>query len=216
MNIKNLWFWRNYSTNQWAKWWQKRQKDWKVEHLNTWQHPHRYLISGILKSFGWYSLMEIGCGAGANLLNIVKTIGGRQIGGCDVNPEMIELARKTFNGGEFKVCPADDIMISDSATDVALTDMLLIYVSPWKIKKHLQELKRITRKRIVLCEFHSTSFWDRWRLRIRSGLNAHNYLKLLEDLDFYNVQIYKIPKELWDDKTHQKFTHIIVAQPPRR
>ncbi len=160
--------------------------------------------------------MEIGCGAGANLLNIVKTIESRQLGGTDINPEMIALAKTTFKGGEFKVCPADDIMMSDKASDVILTDMLLIYISPLKIQKHLKELKRITRKKLVLCEFHSTSWLERWKLRLRSGLNAYDYRKELEKLDFYNIQIYKVPKELWDDKTHQQFTHLIMAQPPRR
>lgn len=205
---------RNYTTKQWSRWWAKRKKDWKVEHLSTWQHPHRYFISSLLKTFDWYSLMEIGCGAGANLVHITKTIGGRQLGGIDINPEMIKLAEETFKGGQFKVGSGDDLLMSDDSTDVTLTDMFLIYISPTQIKKYVLELRRITRKRVVLCEFHSYSWWERFKLRLQ-GLHAYNYRKLLERQGFYDIHIYKLP-DVWGDETHKKFSHIIIAKVPRR
>lgn len=214
--LKKLPFIRNYTTDQWAKWWEKRQIDWKVEYLDTADHPHRWLLTQILKTFPWFSLMEIGCGPGANLVNIVKGIPGRQIGGIDINPEAIELAEKTFNGGVFKCCSAEDIMMSDKATDVALTDMTLIYVSPWKIDKHLKELKRITRNYLVLCEFHSESWWDRLKLRINSGYNAYDYRKKLKKLGFYDIMVLKIPDKMWPGAKNDKFRHIIKARVPKR
>lgn len=217
--LKKLPFIRNYTTSQWSKWWTKRQIDWTKDYLATWNHPHRYMISGILQSFSWMSLLEIGCGSGPNLMNFIKTMKDKpmQLGGCDINPDAIELAKKTFTNGMFKVCPGDDIMMSDKSADVILTDMMLIYAGPTKIKNYLRELRRITRNKVVLCEFHSENFWDRFWLRVKGGLNAYDYPKLLEELDFYDIMKYKIPDELWPDaKRNQKFRYIIVAKAPKR
>jgi ubiquinone/menaquinone biosynthesis C-methylase UbiE len=197
--------------------------DWDKDYLKSWNHPHRYMITAILSSFPWVSLVEVGCGPGPNLVNIVKNLQGKQVGGVDIVPEAIELANKTFTGGMFKVSPADDVMMSDKATDVVLTDMMLIYVDPSRIDKHIKELKRICRNHIVLCEFHSDSWWQRLKLRFTSGYNAYDYIKLLKKHGFYNIQKFKIPPEVWpkEDGTpanpkENQFRWIIKAQVPKR
>ena len=136
--FKKLPFWRRYTTKQNADWWARRQIDWKSSYLDTWDHPHRSVISAILSNFSWLSLIEVGCGPAPNLINIIKKFKGRQLGGVDVNPEAIALAKKTFTDGLFKVCPGNDVMLSDKATDVTLTDMALIYVAPLKIDSYIE------------------------------------------------------------------------------
>ena len=214
--IKKLPFYRNYTTNQWSRWWKNRKIDWNKEYAQTWNHPHRNIIVGLLNTFSWLSLIEIGCGAGANLIKIAKNLPGKQLGGVDINPEAIAEAERIFEGGVFKVCPADDVMMSDKSTDVSLTDMTLIYVSPLKITKHLKELKRITRNYIIICEFHSESWWQRLKLRLTTGYNAYNYKKRLQELGFYDIITYKIPDELWPGVKNDKFRFIIKAKVPRR
>lgn len=210
------------TTNQWSEWWKNRKMDWEKDYLSTWNHPHRFMITFILSTFPWVSLMEIGFGGGPNLINIIKHLTGRQVGGTDVVPEAVEMAEKTFVGGMFKVCPADDIMLSDNATDVALVDMVLIYVDPTRIDKHIKEIKRVARTHIVFCEFHSTSWWERFKLRWRSGYNAYDYKKLLKKHGFYDIELFKIPNEAWpkEDGTpssdeENKFRYIIKAKKPR-
>src|SRR3990167_8142383 len=129
------------STNHHKKYWRYRKINWKNSYSSTWNHPHRALISAVLKGFNWLSLIEVGCGSGANLINIVKVFPGRQVGGVDVNPDAIAEAQKSFNGGFFKVCSGDDIMMSDDSTDAVLSDMCLIYVGPGQIEKYLNEIK---------------------------------------------------------------------------
>lgn len=205
------------TTKHQADYWRTRKIDWKVSYQDTWNHPHRFLISGILKTFDWYSLMEIGCGAGANLLNITKTIGNRQLGGTDINADAIELCNQTFKGGMFKVGSGDDVMMSDKSTDITLTDMYLIYIGKWKIKKYLTELKRITRKRVVLCEFYSPSWWDRFKIKVGSGYNAHDYVKLLKELNFYDIIKVKIPSQAWPGGGYQgTYGYVITAKVPKR
>jgi ubiquinone/menaquinone biosynthesis C-methylase UbiE len=215
--FKKLPFWRNYTTTQHMKWWAKRQIDWKTSYLDTWNHPHRNIIVAALRTINWMSLIEIGCGPGPNLVKILKNFQGKQLGGIDVNEEAIKLARKTFTDGLFKVSPGNDVMLSDKATDVALTDMALIYVGRLQIGSYIEELKRISRNHVVLCEFHSNSLWKRLWLKMVSGYNAHDYKKLLEKHGFYDIISYKLQPEDWPEGTHQKdFAHVFVARVPKR
>lgn len=201
------------STNYHRNYWKNRQIDWKQAYTSTWNHPHRYLISKVLTTFQWLSLIEIGCGSGANLINIVRAFPGRQVGGVDINPDAIEEAGKSFGGGFFKVCSGDDVMMSDDSTDVVLSDMALIYVGPRKIKDYLKEMKRIGRHHIVLCEFHSSSWWQRMKLRFSSGYYAYDYNKLLRKLGFYDIIIYKLTEEDWPGGNPQKdYGYIIKAR----
>lgn len=204
------------TTKQHKKFWEKRKIDW-VAHYQNWDHPHRFLITHILTSFQWHSLIEIGCAVGANLINIVNQLPGKQVGGIDLNPDAIAQAEKNFIGGLFKVNSADNIMMSDNMTDVILSDMVLIYVADRDIDRYLKEIKRVARNHVVLCEFDSTSWWDRFRLKLSTGYNAHDYEKRLKKLGFYDIIKYKMPPDLWEGGEPQKtFCHIIVARVPKR
>ena len=205
------------NTETWKNFWLKRKINWKTDYLDTWNHPHRYLITTILGKLNWLSLIEIGCGSGPNLMNITQNLPGKQVGGMDVNPEAIALAKKTFVGGLFKVNSSDNLMLSDKSTDVVLSDMSLIYVNPGDIGRYIKEIKRVGRKYVVLCEFHSTSWWSRLALKFNSGYNAYNWKKLLEKNGFYDVFLYKLTEQDWPGGSPQKeFAYIVVATIPKR
>lgn len=203
------------TTKSQSAWWKQRKIDWHKSYQN-WEHPHRFLISQVLKSLSWLSLIEVGCGGGANLMNILKALPGKQVGGVDINSDAIDLCNKTFRDGVFKVNSADNVMLSDKATDIVLSDAVLIYVSPKDIKRYIKEIKRIGRRYLVLCEFHSTSWWNRLALKINSGYNAYDWKKLLESEGFYDVALYKIPKEVWSGTPWEEFGYICVATIPHR
>lgn len=202
-------------TESHKKYWKNRRIDWAT-HYGNWDHPHRFFISQILKTFHWLSLIEMGCGAGANLMNIVKNIPSRQVGGVDINTDAIAVAEKAFKNGLFKVNSADDVMMSDKSTDVVLVDAVYIYVDPSKIRKYVREAKRIARNYILLCEFHSTSWWNRLALKVNTGYNAYDWRRLLESEDFYDIALWKIPKEAWSGTPWEQFGYIILAKVPRR
>lgn len=204
------------TTEHYKDYWINRKIDWG-EHYQNWDHPHRFLLTHVLKSIPWFSLIEVGCAAGANLINIVKGIPGRQIGGIDISPDAIAQAEKNFKGAMLKVGSGDNIMLSDNSTDVILTDMTLIYVGGRDIDRYIKELKRVARNYVVLCEFDSQSWWSRLKLKFDSGYNAHDYGKLLTKHGFYDITKYKIPPELWDNGEPQKtYGYIIVARVPKR
>lgn len=206
------------STNWHKKYWQNRKIDWAKSYTATWNHPHRVLIRKVLSTFNWLSLIEIGCGSGANLIGIVKAFPDRQLGGIDVNPDAIKLVQETFKGGLFKVGSADDIMLSDSATDVIISDMCLIYVGPRKIDEYIEEVKRVARRYVIFCEFHSDSWWNRMALRFNSGYYAYNYDKLLKKHGYYDIIKYKLRESDWPDENgighepQKTFAYLIKAK----
>lgn len=204
------------TTKKHKEWWSRRKIDWKKEYLDTWKHPHRKLIVGILKGIPWLSLLEIGCGSGPNLVPIIKEMPGRQVGGVDINEDAIKLAQETFQGGFFKVNSADDIMMSDKSVDIILSDMALIYVGRTEIDNYVKEMKRLARNYVLLCEFHSKSWWNRLSLRLNSGYNAYNWEKLLKKHGFRDVALYKMKESDWPGGNPQKtFGYIILAKVPR-
>jgi ubiquinone/menaquinone biosynthesis C-methylase UbiE len=212
------------NTKQHKKYWKDRKIDWNQSYLvgvdpvsnqPMWNHPHRQLICYALNSFKWYSLWELGVGAGANLMKIIQTLGqNHQLGGSDINEDAIESAKKTFVGGLFHHESSEDILLSNKSVDVMLSDAHLIYFGPTKIRKVIKEMTRTARLRLVLCELHEPSLWKRWVYRFKTGYNVYDYRKLLESEDCYNVQTYKIPKDFWPGEPWAKYGHIIIAQLP--
>lgn len=204
-------------TEAWKQYWEQRKIDWNSSYLQTWNHPHRNLISKTLENFRWKSLFEIGCGAGANLVNIIKHFPGKQLGGVDINKDAIKVASESLQGAILRIGSAEDILMSDDSTDITLSDMCLMYVGPLKIRAYLQEIKRITRDYAVFCEFHSASFLQRLKLRLTSGYNAYDYRKLLEQCGFYDIVMLKLSEADWPGGQPQKdFAWIITAKVPQR
>ena len=194
------------------KYWKERKADWKYHHLSTWNHPHRQLIVYALQSLPWFSLWEVGCGAGANLVKIVKEMPNKQLGGSDINADMIEVAKETLTGAMFHVEDVTDMLLSDNSVDIVLSDATLMYISPKEIDKAINEMVRTARVAIILFEFHSNNWFDRLVFRLRTGYNMYNYQALLEKFGCYDIQKFKIDKRVWDDKEWSRFGHLIIAK----
>ncbi len=205
-----------YETETHKQYWKNRQIDWRQHYMNP-EHPHRRMLLWSLGSFPWFSLMEVGCGAGANLVNIVQNFPNRQVGGIDINADAIKVVGELLTGAYLKVGSVEDIMMSDKATDVVLSDMCLIYIDPHKIDGVIKEIQRIARTHVVFCEFHHESWFKRLAFRWKTGYNAYNYTNLLTKHGFYDVRLFKIPPDMWPGGEPQKtFGYIIIATVPKR
>lgn len=192
--------------------WKDRKIDWKKEYFDTHGHPHRELILKALSYMRFQSVLEIGCGAGANLLRILFAFPGTQVGGFDISPDAIKTAKENLpKAYHLDTSPAHDLFISSKSTDVIITDACLIYMGPIMIHRVIKEIKRVARGHIVFCEFHSPSFLDRIKLYWKTGYFAHNYLKLLKHHGFYDIQIRKIPPKFWPGTPWEQYGHIITA-----
>jgi len=214
-----------FTTNKHKKYWAERKIDWDKSYLSgidpasgqpMWNHPHREMLAQALSTIPWVSLWEVGCGAGANFMKFLHHFRGKQFNGSDINPDAIAFCNKTFNGGRFRVESAEDLLMSDNSVDVILSDATLLYVGPEKIKHVLREMYRVARNHILLCELHEPNLWKRWLYRFSRGYNVYDYRKLLEELGAYDIQIRKIPKEMWPGDPWARFGHIILAKLPKK
>ena len=199
------------STN-WNSYWTNRKLNWGQAYWTP-GHPHRQIFVDMLRTSPPKHILEIGCGAGANLFLLKKAFPSALIAGCDINPEAIETAKKMFKdydqeeklgqpkeeGPEvcFKVGSVEAIPFHGDTFDLVLTDACLIYVGPDKIRRALREIRRVAYEKVMFCEFHSESWWKRTALKITSGYNAYDYEKLLGKYFFKYIRLSKIPKEVW-------------------
>lgn len=211
MNILDL-----KTTKSQTKYWTDRKINWKESYFDTWNHPHRFVLTALLRTFNWTSLMEVGVGGGANLANILKHTKGKQLGGIDVNEDAIEFCQKTFRGGVFKKGNTEDLPFSDKSVDVILSDMTYIYVGPIAIHKHIKEIRRVTRGQVVLCEFYEPNpikrLWYWWK----HGYFFHNWKKILEKYGFYDIFMVKLPEDAWPGGLQEKHCYLIKAKSPHR
>lgn len=75
--------------------------NWIASYWNL-EHPHRDLIVDIIRKNPVRSVLEIGCGCGANLYRIKKEFPEVRVAGCDINEDAIRTAQKQFNKYYFK------------------------------------------------------------------------------------------------------------------
>ena len=171
------------------------------------------MIIGILKLKKFGSIIEIGCASGANLYKIRQNFPNVEIGGVDINKDAIEMAKQLIpSAAVLEVSDATKVFLSDKSVDIVLTDMALIYISPFKIGKAIDEIKRVARKDIILCEFYHKNWIKRQFLRL-AGYNAYNYKNLLARKGFWDIEVYKLNDKDWPGGQPQKtFGSIVLAK----
>jgi SAM-dependent methyltransferase len=189
--------------------WAALRVDWKKSYLDTWKHPHRQMIVDALRGFEFESVLEAGCSSGPNLLRIHREFPHAKLSGTDVNAQAIGVAREHLEG-DFRVGTLAEARFPDQCADVVLTDMMLIYVS--KIDETFEEMRRVARRHVVLCEFHSGRAWERAGLNLMAGYRAHDYPALLRRHGWRNITMAKIPTELWPQgRTQRRFGYVMTG-----
>lgn len=193
-------------------WWRNRKIDWEKSYWTP-RHPHRILILREMLRFVFKSVFEIGCGAGVNLANIYNVFRGVEVGGTDVNPDAIALAKKMVPyAKDLEIGTTDDIFFSDKSIDLIIADAVLLYVDRKKIHKTIKELARVVRNGVVFCEPYDPRWWKRIWVGNKEKMYLHNYPKLLEKYGFYDVKVTKIEKQFWDDSLWYTYGYIISAK----
>ena len=213
------------NTKQNKEYWRDRKINWVSHYWNP-EHQHRSMIVDMLKGYPVRKVLEIGCGCGANLYRIKKAIPDVKIAGCDISKDAIRTARKQFGleqeeidfdnelpirDIELRVGSADNLPFHGDSFDLVITDALLIYIGPEKIKRVLREIRRVGYEKVMFVEFHSENFFKRLGLRSLSRYYAYNYKKLLAEQNFKYIKIRKIPEEVWGGKLWTNFGYVITA-----
>lgn len=174
--------------------WRKRKIDWEQAYFTP-DHPHRIQLSNILKELKFDSVLEVGCGAGANLCRIATEHPGVMCGGIDINEDAVKETLKHFVA---TVGEVENIEREDKSIDMILTDACLIYVPPGKIETAVNEMLRVARKYIVMVEWHNNE-------DIFDGHWVYNYKELFKN---YDTKLYKITD--WPGSWEKYGTIVIV------
>ena len=192
------------------KYWKERCINWETHYWSP-QHPHRDLIINALKGVRVKSVLEIGCGAGANLYRIKQAFPDTEISGCDINEDAIKTAKEKLPGADLKVGSIYELPFNGEFYDLVLTDAMLIYVGPDKIKRALREIRRVGYDKMMFVEFHSNSLIKRLGLKLTSRYYTYDYEKLLIENYFKHITINKIPREIWKGEPWTTFGYLITA-----
>lgn len=189
---------RRFTTSKHIRYWQNRQIDWRQSYFDTWNHPHRFLLIEKLKKMKWNRLFEVGCASGPNLYLIYQNFPERHLAGVDINKDAVKTAHEVLNNKIYVgLQEAENLYVGDNGTDVILTDMCLIYLGPKRIHNALKEMIRSTKKYLMFCELHSSNPFKQWGLRLSTGYNAYNYIKILSMYGLHSIEIDKIPVQCW-------------------
>ena len=202
------------NTKYFRRYWKERVIDWKQAYFTP-DHPHRQLIIDALRVFTFRSVLEVGCGAGANLYRIKKEFPHSDIGGIDWSEDAISAARESLpRASILQVGEAGDVYVSDKGSDILISDMCYIYFDRINFIKALVEAKRVAKNGVIFCEFHHKSWFKRLLLKIATGYNAYDYEKELKLLGFHDIRMKKIQEQDWPGGEPQKsFGWVISAKP---
>ncbi len=96
-----------------------------------------------------HSVLDIGTGTGVFAEAFVQH--GLSVAGIDINPEMLEGARKFLPGVDFRQATAEDLPFPDETFDLAFIGLVLHETDD--LPKALQEAFRVCKKQAVILEW---------------------------------------------------------------
>ena len=190
-------YWKNRPLNDSKRDWDYNSNNWITDYYCSALHEHRKVIIEELKKLQPFkSLLEIGCNIGPNLLRIRDIFPKIKLVGVDINEMAITEGKKILKNVDLRVANIDKLPFKKKGFDMVLADAVLIYVGPDKIEGVISEMCRVSKKGIILVEWHDEDSI--------SGITkefhwCRNYKVLLEEFG-YKVQTQRITRENWDTK----------------
>jgi len=196
-----------------------RSKDIMMEGI---KHPHRlWLFEQINSFYPFSSILEIGCSYGPNVQILAKKFPCVDVVGLDISQSSVNegnsrLSQQGLDNASLVHGKADELSrFDDKSIDIVFTDATLLYVGPDKIRRVIKEMKRISRKALVLLEFHHISLrWDSMGIGVhtRDGW-VRDYRKLLNH--FFNndtITLTKIPTDVWPTGRWPVYGYLITVR----
>jgi ubiquinone/menaquinone biosynthesis C-methylase UbiE len=124
-----------------------------IERLRSAERKERLELDRVvqlcLKAGEIKSLLDIGTGSALFAEAFAKL--GITVTGVDINPEMIEAARRHLPAGKFSVAPAEQLPFDDNAFDATFFGVVFHEVDDYG--KALQEAFRVSRKSTFILEW---------------------------------------------------------------
>lgn len=120
--------------------------------------PHREQLWSLIAPISPESLIEVGCGDGANLALFARKAPALRLSAVDVNPLALGIAEQRVRAeggtaGKFHRSSAEQLPFADGSTDVALSDAVFMYLPPAQATTALREMRRVARRQIIVHTF---------------------------------------------------------------
>lgn len=143
---------------------------WRTRHLYDHQsagfsvdsawHPHRQQILDSVALFSPVaSILEVGCGYGANLVRLRESFPDTELHGVDINPQAIAFVLNHFKHQTGRAvllrigCANRLGFVADKSIELVITDAVLMFVAPDNIRETLAELGRVSHRGMILNEY---------------------------------------------------------------
>lgn len=130
-----------------------RRFDGEIERLRSIERVERSepdrVVALCLEGIEAESMLDIGTGSGLFAEQFFKA--GLSVAGADVNPKMVEAARRYLPKGDFRLAPAEALPWPDGSFDLVFMAYLLHEVDDYV--QALKEARRTARRRLAVLEF---------------------------------------------------------------
>ena len=111
--------------------------------------------SGLLGDFGIRSVLEVGCGQGANLRPIARVLDARDVWGIDINGDALAIARLQAPGVNVVASRARQLPFRDGLVDLAFTVGVLIHQPETSLATVISEIVRCSRRFVLWAEYYA-------------------------------------------------------------
>ena len=208
-----------FGTRLEERYWAKCPPSISAETWSTREHPHRtFLVEQITTFSPIHTILEVGCNSGPNLYLLAKKFPDAELRGIDINPYAVKdgnawIKKEGISNVRLSVGKADALeSFQDNYFDIVFTDAVLMYIARDKIKKVIKELIRITRKALLLMEWHCFESKSN-PLGFYIGQWVRDYVALSKKCyPEGKVRAIKMPEHLWPDKNWQRYGGIVSLE----
>lgn len=120
--------------------------------------PHRQHLWELVTGLSANSLIEIGCGDGANLVVFAREAPLLRLSAVDLNPLALDIAHQRVQkaggtAGSFYHSSASHLPVADAFADIALSDAVFMYLPRAEAIAALREMRRVARRAIIVHTF---------------------------------------------------------------
>lgn len=182
------------------------------------QQPHRgALVDTVLKLGCIMSLLEVGCGRGANLYLLSRAIPGITLYGVDISSAAIAQARRELEVRSVPGVQLDEgsgdalTAFGNRSMDVVVADAVTMYLPPPRISHVLQEMLRVARKAIVIGAWHFDASANTEPYLYTEGAWVYDYRRLLEQCICVRAKIDPYPDSVWSNERWNRYGVLVTV-----
>lgn len=201
-----------YPEEYWSEVAQRISKRQKNKHLECVSPLGLYRNNEFLKllrsiDFNDKSVLEVGCGPGGNLIEVLKKL-PKKLYAADISQDMLSLARENVKNQEVQFIKTNgkELPFSSANFDIVFTASVLQYISDEMLMQSLlREMCRVSKDKIVLFERTSTVLK---KDKMSMARPVEYYVNICKNMGF-EVENVRYLNTLCSDKINQSISTLI-------